>query len=181
MFPRTVCLSSLLSLLIMTQTPHFHALSHGNRWTAGSTVITAIWTWKPISQLFSTKETIFCVNFFQKGCSEQSISEKSFLWRHHFRTYKTEWHFVLWFPEYRSSSRSNPVHLARDVATKNDEQGKWTVKSIFSLVEPCGSWNTRSEGRNKILLSSLQWILRTDRMGEGKLSNNYNSTHNVIG
>ena len=42
MFPRTICLSSLLSLLIMTQTPHFHALSHGNRWTAGSTVITAI-------------------------------------------------------------------------------------------------------------------------------------------
>ena len=42
MFPCTICLSSLLSLLIMTQTPHFHALSHGNRWTAGSTVITAI-------------------------------------------------------------------------------------------------------------------------------------------
>ena len=42
MFPRTICLSSLLSLLIMTQTPHFHAPSHGNRWNAGSTVITAI-------------------------------------------------------------------------------------------------------------------------------------------
>ena len=42
MFPRTICLSSLLSLLIMTQTPHFHALSHGNHWTAGSTVISAI-------------------------------------------------------------------------------------------------------------------------------------------
>ena len=42
MFPRTICLSSLLSLLIMTQTPHFHALSHANRWTAGSTVISAI-------------------------------------------------------------------------------------------------------------------------------------------
>ena len=40
MFPRTIRLSSLLSLLVMTQTPHFHALSHGNRWTAGSTVIT---------------------------------------------------------------------------------------------------------------------------------------------
>ena len=44
MFPRTICLRSLLSLLIMTQTPHFHALSHGNRRTAGSTVITAIQT-----------------------------------------------------------------------------------------------------------------------------------------
>ena len=42
MFTRTICLSSLLSLLIMTQMPHFHALSHRNRWTAGSTVITAI-------------------------------------------------------------------------------------------------------------------------------------------
>ena len=42
MFPRTICLSSLLSLLIMTQMPLFRALSHGNRWTAGSTIITAI-------------------------------------------------------------------------------------------------------------------------------------------
>ena len=40
MLPHTICLSSLLSLLIMTQTPHFHALLHGNRWTAGSTVLT---------------------------------------------------------------------------------------------------------------------------------------------
>ena len=38
-FPHAICLSSLLSLLIMTQTPHFHALSHGNRWTSGSTAI----------------------------------------------------------------------------------------------------------------------------------------------
>ena len=36
------CLSSLLLLLIITQIPHFHALSHGNCWTAGSTAITAI-------------------------------------------------------------------------------------------------------------------------------------------
>ena len=42
MLPHTICLSSLLSLLIMTQTPHFHALSRGNRWTAGSTVIAAL-------------------------------------------------------------------------------------------------------------------------------------------
>ena len=42
MFLRTICLSSLLSLMIMIQTPHFHALFHGNRWTAGSTVITVI-------------------------------------------------------------------------------------------------------------------------------------------
>ena len=42
MFSRTICLSSLLSQLIMTQTSHFHALSPGNRWTAGSTVITAV-------------------------------------------------------------------------------------------------------------------------------------------
>ena len=42
MFPHTICLSSLFLLLIMTQTPHFHALLHGNCWTAGSTVITAI-------------------------------------------------------------------------------------------------------------------------------------------
>ena len=42
MFPRIICLSSLLFLLTMTRTPHFHALAHGNRWTAGSTVITAI-------------------------------------------------------------------------------------------------------------------------------------------
>ena len=40
-FPSTICLSSLLSLLIMTQTPRFHALSQGKRWTVGSTVITA--------------------------------------------------------------------------------------------------------------------------------------------
>ena len=33
----------------MTQTPHFHALSHGNRWTAGSTVITAIKNWNTCS------------------------------------------------------------------------------------------------------------------------------------
>ena len=52
MFPRTICLSSLLSLLIMTQMPHFHALSHGNRWTAGSTVIlTAIECSRPWSLL----------------------------------------------------------------------------------------------------------------------------------
>ena len=44
MFPRIICLSSLLSLLIMTQTPHFH--THGNRWTAGSNVI------NPITSLF---------------------------------------------------------------------------------------------------------------------------------
>ena len=42
MFPHTICLSSLLLLLIVTQTPHFHALLHGNHWNAGSTVITAI-------------------------------------------------------------------------------------------------------------------------------------------
>ena len=42
MFPCTICLSSLLSLLIVTQMPHFHALSHGNHWTTGSTVITTI-------------------------------------------------------------------------------------------------------------------------------------------
>ena len=40
-FLRTICLSLLFSLLIMTQMPHFRALSHGNCWTAGSTVITA--------------------------------------------------------------------------------------------------------------------------------------------
>ena len=44
MFPHTICLSSLLSLFIMTQMPHFHALSHRNRWTASSTVIIAIVT-----------------------------------------------------------------------------------------------------------------------------------------
>ena len=42
MFPHTICLRSLLSLLIMTQAPHFHALLLGNCWTASSTVITAI-------------------------------------------------------------------------------------------------------------------------------------------
>ena len=41
-FSRTICLGWILSLLIMTQTPHFHALSRGNRWTAGSTVIAAL-------------------------------------------------------------------------------------------------------------------------------------------
>ena len=40
--PRTVYLRSLLLLLIMTQTPHFYARSHGNRWTAGSTVFNSL-------------------------------------------------------------------------------------------------------------------------------------------
>ena len=39
---RYVSLYYLLEFTTMTQMPHFHALSHANRWTTGSTLITAI-------------------------------------------------------------------------------------------------------------------------------------------
>ena len=51
MFPHSICLSSLFSLLIMIQIPHFHALSRGNCWTAGSTVNNC-YLYEPIFMIF---------------------------------------------------------------------------------------------------------------------------------
>ena len=82
MFPRTICLSSLLLLLIMTQTPHFHALSHENRWTAGSTVMTAIGSSRRVHSsravfILSLKRVHF-PGFFKNIFGPRSMAVKGF-------------------------------------------------------------------------------------------------------
>ena len=70
MFPHTICLRSLLSLLIMTQTPHLNALSHGNCWTASSIVLTAI-------------GTILCIleeRWYHRKPRQQGAIYKGFVW-----------------------------------------------------------------------------------------------------
>ena len=83
MFPCTICLSSLLSLLIMTQTPHFHVLSNGNRWAAGSTVITAIawsWTFPPHRNLCLSPMHISTFNLFSQNPCGSKVLTYSCVW-----------------------------------------------------------------------------------------------------